>query len=80
MRGMHLGKTNLHLKIEIKILGEILPKSNKQSIGAMIKKIRPPFQENYTDDDGEVVEEVEDNQINLMGINDDETVFLTWKE
>ena len=29
-------------------------------------KIIPPFQENYADDEGEIVEEVEDNQINLM--------------
>ena len=41
------------------------------------QQIRPPFKENYPDDDGEIVEEVEDNQINLMGINDDETIFLT---
>ena len=44
------------------------------------QQIRPPFQENYADDDGEVVEEVDDNHINVMGINDDETVFLTQEE
>ena len=44
------------------------------------QQIIPPFQENYVDDDGEIVEEVEDNEINLMGINDDETICVTQEE
>ena len=45
------------------------------------QKIRPPFQENYADEDGEIVEEVEKNQINnLMGVNEDDIFFLTWEE
>jgi hypothetical protein len=42
--------------------------------------IRPPLQENYADDGGEVIEELEDTHINLMGIHDNETIFLTQEE
>jgi hypothetical protein len=42
--------------------------------------IRPPLQENYDDEGGEVVEELEDTHINLMGIHDNEAIFLTQEE
>jgi hypothetical protein len=42
--------------------------------------IRPLLQENYADDGGEVIEELEDTHINLMGIHDNETIFLTQEE
>jgi hypothetical protein len=42
--------------------------------------IRPPLQENYVDDGEEVVEELEDTHINLMGIHDNEAIFLTQEE
>jgi hypothetical protein len=42
--------------------------------------IRPPLQENYVDDGGEVTEELEDTHINLMGIHDNEAIFLTQEE
>jgi len=40
----------------------------------------PPFQENYTDDEGNIIEYSVGSQINLMGINDHETFFLTQEE
>jgi hypothetical protein len=42
--------------------------------------IRPPLQENYADDGGEVNEELEDTHINLMGIHDNDAIFLTQEE
>ena len=42
--------------------------------------IRPPLQENYVDDGGEVNKELEDTHINLMGIHDNEAIFLTQEE
>ena len=44
------------------------------------QQVQPPFQENYTDDEGNIVEDLNDNQVNLMGISDDEAVFLTQEE
>ena len=44
------------------------------------QQIRPPFQENYADEDEGVVEEVEEIQVNLMGINNEDIVFLTEEE
>ena len=41
------------------------------------QQIQPPFQENYTDDEGNIVEDLDYSQINLLGISDDETIFLT---
>ena len=41
--------------------------------------IRPPFQENYAEISHQN-ENDEDNQINLMGINDDNAIFLTQEE
>jgi hypothetical protein len=38
------------------------------------------LQENYADDGGEVNEELEDTHINLMGIHDNEAIFLTQEE
>ena len=46
MRELHLGKINLHLKIEIEIQGEILPKSNKESRGILIRKLDLLFRRN----------------------------------
>jgi hypothetical protein len=42
--------------------------------------IRPPQQENCVDEGGEVIEELEDTHINLMGIHDNEAIFLTKEE
>jgi hypothetical protein len=42
--------------------------------------IRPPLQENYADDGEEVIKELEDTHINLMGIHDNEAIFLTQEE
>jgi hypothetical protein len=44
------------------------------------QQIRPPLQENYADDGEEVLEEFDDTHINLMGIHDDESIFLTQEE
>ena len=44
------------------------------------QQIGPPFQENYSDEDGEIAKEVEENQINLMGVNEHVTIFLTQEE
>jgi len=44
------------------------------------QQIRPPLQENYVDEGGEVMEELEDTHINLMGIHDNEAIFLTQEE
>ena len=41
--------------------------------------IRPPFQENYAEISHQN-ENDEDTQINLMGINDDNTIFITQEE
>ena len=43
------------------------------------QKIRPPFQENYAKSSHQN-EEDEDTEIKLMGINDDNTIFLTQEE
>jgi hypothetical protein len=44
------------------------------------QQIRPPLQENYADEGEEVTEELEDTHINLMGIHDNEAIFLTQEE
>ena len=44
------------------------------------QKIRPPFQENYVDEDEGVVEELEEIQINQMGITNEDIVFLAKEE
>lgn len=43
------------------------------------KKIRPPFQENYVET-SHLEDSEQDTQIILMGINDEDTVFLTQDE
>jgi hypothetical protein len=42
--------------------------------------IKPPLQENYADEGGGIIEELEDTHINLMGIHDNEAIFLTQEE
>jgi hypothetical protein len=44
------------------------------------QQIIPPLQENYVDEGEEVIEELEDTHINLMGIHDNEAIFLTQEE
>jgi hypothetical protein len=44
------------------------------------QQIRPPLQENYVDEGGEVIEELEETHLNLMGIHDNEDIFLTKEE
>jgi hypothetical protein len=44
------------------------------------QQIRPPLQENYADEGEEVIEELEDTHINLMGIHDNKAIFLTQEE
>jgi len=44
------------------------------------QQIRPPLQENYADEGGEVIEELEDTHIKLMGIHDNKSIFLTQEE
>jgi hypothetical protein len=44
------------------------------------QQIKPPLQENYADDGEEVIEEFYDTHINLMGVHDDESIFLTQEE
>ena len=52
------------------------PNTGKSREPAPDQQIRPPFQENYAEI-SQQNEEDEDTQINLMGINDDNTIFLT---
>ena len=44
------------------------------------QQIKPPFQENYADEDEGVIEELEKSQINLIGVNNEDIVFLTEEE
>jgi L-rhamnose mutarotase len=44
------------------------------------QQIQPPFQENYVDEGEEIVEDLDDVHINLMGINDNDSIFLTQEE
>jgi hypothetical protein len=44
------------------------------------QQIRPPFQENYADEEEETIEGLDDVHINLMGINDNDSIFLTQEE
>ena len=50
--------------------------TGKSRESAPDQQIRPPFQENY-DESSHQNEDDEDTQINLVGINDDNTIFLT---
>lgn len=45
------------------------PQIRQREQRGLDQQIRPPFQENYADEGGEVIEEVEENNINLMGTN-----------
>jgi hypothetical protein len=55
------------------------PRDQREQRG-LDQQIRPPLQENYVDEGGEVIEELEDTHINLMGIHDIEAIFLTQEE
>ena len=55
------------------------PRDQREQRG-LDQQIRPPLQENYADEGGEVIEELEDTHINLMGIHDNEAIFLTQEE
>jgi hypothetical protein len=44
------------------------------------QQIRTPLQENYDDDGEEVIDELDDTHINLMGVHDDDSIFLTQEE
>ncbi len=57
-----------------------IPQIKQREQNGPDQQVRPPFQENYIDDEGNVIEDLEGNKINLMGINEDETIFLTQKE
>jgi hypothetical protein len=44
------------------------------------QQIRPLLQENYSNEGEEVIEELKDMHINLMGIHNNEAIFLTQEE
>jgi hypothetical protein len=44
------------------------------------QQIRPPLQENYVDDGEEVIDDLDDTHINLMGVHDEDSIFLTQEE
>ena len=44
------------------------------------QKIRPPFQENYAEEENETTDELEENQINLFGEVEIYNAFLTKEE
>ena len=55
------------------------PNTGKSREAIADQLIRPPFQENYAESSHQN-EEDQETQINLMGINDDNTIFLTQEE
>jgi hypothetical protein len=55
------------------------PREQREQRG-LDQQIRPPFQENYVDEGEETIEELDDVHINLMGINDNDSIFLTQEE
>jgi hypothetical protein len=55
------------------------PRDQREKRG-LDQQIRPPLQENYVDEGEEVIEELDDTHINLMGIHDNEAIFLTQEE
>jgi hypothetical protein len=55
------------------------PRDQREQRG-LDQQIKPPLQENYADEGEEVIEELEDTLINLMGIHDNEAIFLTQEE
>ena len=44
------------------------------------QQIRPPLEERYTDEGEEIIEELDDVHINLMGVHDNDSIFLTQEE
>ena len=44
------------------------------------QQIRPPFQDNYVDEEGRETEELEENHVNLIGSDNEGDVFLTEEE
>ena len=44
------------------------------------QQIRPPLQENYVDEGEEITKELYDIHINLMGVNDNDSIFLSQEE
>jgi hypothetical protein len=79
-------KTHQLLRFEILTLEETLLKSDREILGikdireVWINRLDLPLQENYVDEGEEVIEELEDTHINLMGIHDNEAIFLTQEE
>ena len=55
------------------------PNTGKSRESTPDQQIKSPFQENYAESSHQN-EDDEDTQINLMGINDDNTIFLTQEE
>jgi hypothetical protein len=55
------------------------PRDQREQRG-LDQPIRPPLQENYADEGEEVTEELEYTHINLMGVHDNEAIFLTQEE
>jgi hypothetical protein len=55
------------------------PKNQREQRGHD-QQIRPPLQENYVDDGEEIIEELDDIHINLMGVNVNDSIFLTQEE
>ena len=74
------------LKFETETSEEIFPRSEKdiweikENRGGVDQQVRPPLQDNYVDDGEEIIEEFDDTHINLMGVHDDESIFLTREE
>jgi hypothetical protein len=52
------------------------PREQREQRG-LDQNIRPHFQENYADEGEETIEGLDDVRINLMGINDNDSIFLT---
>jgi len=44
------------------------------------QQIRPLFQENYVDDEVEILEDLEENKINLFKESENDNIFLTKEE
>jgi hypothetical protein len=55
------------------------PKDQREKRGPD-QHIRQTLQENYVYDGEEVIEELDDIHINLMGVNDNDSIFLTQEE
>jgi len=55
------------------------PREQREQRG-LYQNIRHHFQENYADEGEETIEGLDDVRINLMGINDNDSIFLTQEE